>query len=238
MLSRRTFLQAGAAAAASLALGPQAAAAPRRLPRRAQQPNIVFILADDLGWGELGCYGQEIIQTPNLDRMAAEGVRFTDYYSAAPICAPSRCSILTGMHQGHARVRHNTFNEIPAVVQADLLPEDTTFAEVLKCAGYTTGLFGKWGFGPDDEAPQAVPSDVENIGHFSHPLQKGLDEFNGFVYHHHATSGYWAEYWWEGNARVDIPENAGGAKGRYMPDTYTQRGLNFIERQAIDGRPF
>ena len=192
----------------------------------------MFVLCDDLGWGELGCYGQEIIKTPNLDRMASEGARFTDFYSAAPICAPSRCSALTGLHQGHARVRHNTFNEIPAAIQADLEPEDVTFGEVAKAGGYATGLFGKWGFGPDDRAPQSVPSDLENEGHFSHPLQKGFDEFNGFIYHHHATNGYWADYWWEGNTRVDISENADGAQGKYMPDEYVSRALDFVDRHA------
>ena len=230
MLTRRTFLQAAGAAATLAATRPAAAGA-----AAGSRPNIVFILADDLGWGELGCYGQQIITTPNLDRMAAEGVRFTDYYSAAPICAPSRCSILTGMHQGHATVRHNTFNEIPARVQQDLAPADVTFGQVLQDAGYATGLFGKWGYGPDE---RQFVSGTDDLGHFSHPLQKGFDEFNGFVYHHHATQGYWADYWWEGNARVEIPENAGGAKGRYMPDTYTQRGLDFIRRQARAGRRF
>ncbi|MFT5223319.1 MAG: arylsulfatase A [Glaciecola sp.] len=238
MLTRRQILQVTAAAAGSLLS--QAATFPSAASKAGagNRPNIVLILADDLGWGELGCFGQEIISTPNLDRMAGEGVRFTDFYSAAPICAPSRCSLLTGRHQGTARVRHNTFNEIPATVQADLRPEDTTFAEVLSAAGYATGMFGKWGFGPDDESPMTVVSPVDNEGHFSHPLQKGFDEFNGFIYHHHATNGYWADYWWEGNKRVDIPENEGGAKGRYNPDTYTERGLDFMERQVADGKTF
>src|SRR5690348_101045 len=117
-ISRRAFVAAAGAGLGAAALGiPSAAFAKSRRP-----PNIVFVLCDDLGWGELGCYGQQIIETPHLDRMAAEGVRFTDYHSPAPICAPSRCSMITGMHQGHARVRHNTVNDIPAVTQASLRP--------------------------------------------------------------------------------------------------------------------
>src|SRR5687768_987113 len=106
MMNRRQLLQSGAAAAATGALTTRGAAALAASPTASgRKPNIVLIFADDLGWGELGCYGQEIIQTPRLDQMAAEGVRFTDYHSAAPICAPSCCSLLTGKHQGHASVR-------------------------------------------------------------------------------------------------------------------------------------
>src|SRR5437868_9672004 len=106
------------------------------LPAR---PNIVFILADDLGYGDLGCYGQKEIQTPNLDRLAAEGVRFTQCYAGSTVCAPSRCCLMTGRHTGHAHVRGNAL--VP------LRPEDVTVAEVLKAAGYRTGLVGKWGLG-------------------------------------------------------------------------------------------
>lgn len=249
-VTRRQLLAAVGGAAATFALGAAPAPggrvgvadAPRPnstdSPGSRDRPNIVLIFADDLGWGELGSYGQQIIATPNLDRMAAEGVRFTDAYSAAPICAPSRCSLFTGRHQGHAAVRHNTFNESPPRVQADLDPDHPTFAELLKAAGYATGLFGKWGFGPDNRAPSAVESEVPNEGHFSHPLQRGFDEFNGFVYHSNSTRGYWADYWWEGNQRIDIEANADGAQGQYMPDLYVDRALDFIRRQAAARTPF
>src|SRR5437660_1411036 len=105
-------------------------------PRR---PNIVFILADDLGYGDLGCYGQKEIRTPSLDRLAAEGVRFTQCYAGDTVCAPSRCCLMTGMHTGHATIRGNTL--VP------LRPDDVTVAELLKAAGYATGLVGKWGLG-------------------------------------------------------------------------------------------
>src|SRR5678815_4046791 len=102
-------------------------------------PNIIFILADDLGYGELGCYGQKKIKTPNLDRLAAEGIRFTQCYAGTTVCAPSRSCLMTGQHSGHTRIRGN--NAYP------LRPEDVTVAEVLKKAGYYTGLVGKWGLG-------------------------------------------------------------------------------------------
>src|SRR3982751_4525425 len=105
----------------------------------ASKPNIVFILADDLGYGDLGCYGQKLIATPNIDKLALEGMRFTQFYCGSTVCAPSRCSLMTGKHTGHARIRGNA--------RADLLPEDVTIAEVLKSAGYITGLVGKWGLG-------------------------------------------------------------------------------------------
>ena len=103
------------------------------------KPNIIYILADDLGYGDLGCYGQEKIKTPNIDQLASEGIRFTDHYAGSTVCAPSRCCLMTGLHTGHARIRGNA--------RTPLLPDDITVAELLKSAGYTTGLIGKWGLG-------------------------------------------------------------------------------------------
>ncbi|MBE0593688.1 MAG: sulfatase-like hydrolase/transferase, partial [Gemmatimonadales bacterium] len=104
------------------------------------RPNIVFIMADDLGYGHLGSYGQSLIRTPNLDRLADEGLRFTQFYAGSTVCAPSRSVLMTGRHTGRTSVRGNT-GGIP------LLPEDVTLAEVLREAGYATGIFGKWGLG-------------------------------------------------------------------------------------------
>ncbi len=114
--------------------------------------NVVFILADDLGWGELGCYGQQKIPTPNIDQLAAQGMRFTQHYSGAPVCAPLRCVLLTGRHTGHAEIRGNMpvkqvfskFTEGQYPISAEVL----TLAEVFHAAGYATGAFGKWGLGP------------------------------------------------------------------------------------------
>src|SRR4051812_7364625 len=141
-MTRRAFVQSSAAAAAALAAPRWAGAAATSRP-----PNIVYVLADDLGYGALGAYGQTTIRTPHLDRLAHDGIRFTDGYCAAPICAPSRCCFLTGMHNGHARVRDNSFTTTG--VDPALLAEDPTIGQVLQAAGYTTGIFGKWGFGHD-----------------------------------------------------------------------------------------
>jgi arylsulfatase A len=229
-LSRRAFLQASGAVALS-GLAPSLARAQSATPR---PPNVVVILADDLGYGELGCYGQKLIQTPRLDAMAAEGVRCTDYYAGNAICAPSRCSLLTGRHSGHATIRDNSINRVPAVPQESLGPDDVTFAQILHDAGYATGLFGKWGFGPDSRA-MGEPQ-VEYDAHPSWPLQRGFDEFVGFVHHHQSTQGYYATYVWEGNKRVDLPQNANDARATYLPDLYVGRALDFIRRNA--DRPF
>ena len=109
-------------------------------------PNIVLILADDLGYCELGCYGQQMIRTPNLDRMAAEGMRFTQFYAGAPVCAPSRCVLMTGKHLGHAAIRDNS--EVQPEGQWPLPAEEITIAEILKSQGYATAAIGKWGLGP------------------------------------------------------------------------------------------
>ena len=103
------------------------------------KPNIIAILADDLGYGDLGCYGQKEIKTPRLDKLASAGMRFTDFYAGSTVCAPSRCVLMTGYHTGHAFVRGN--GRLP------LRPEDITVAEVLKKKGYATGIIGKWGLG-------------------------------------------------------------------------------------------
>ena len=134
-MNRRNFLASmGAAATLSWSrLGRGAAAAGRK------KPNIIWIMADDLGYGDLGCYGQKRIQTPHLDRMAAEGVKFTDAYAGSTVCAPSRCALMTGRHMGHALVRGN--GRVP------LRPQDVTVANCLKGAGYATGIVGKWGLG-------------------------------------------------------------------------------------------
>ncbi|GIS58395.1 MAG: hypothetical protein CM1200mP2_06200 [Planctomycetaceae bacterium] len=102
-------------------------------------PNIIFIMADDLGYGDLGCYGQKRIRTPHLDRMAAEGMKFTQFYAGSTVCAPSRCVLMTGLHTGHCFIRGNG--------KINLRPGDVTVAEVLKTTGYTCGLMGKWGPG-------------------------------------------------------------------------------------------
>src|SRR5687768_9558806 len=113
--------------------------------KKSKRPNIILIVADDLGWGEVGCYGQKKIRTPHIDALAKRGMRFTSHYSGSPVCAPSRCSLMTGKHQGHAYIRNNTAT--PPEGQQPI-PEDTiTLARLLQMLGYRTGAMGKWGLG-------------------------------------------------------------------------------------------
>jgi arylsulfatase A-like enzyme len=196
-----------------------------------QSPNIIFVLADDLGYGELGCYGQKEILTPNLDRMAAEGQRFTRFYSGATVCGPSRSVLLTGRHQGRTTVRGN-FPQPESAIGA-LSEEDVTFAMALKSGGYTNAVFGKWGLGNTGEAA---------VGH---PLRKGFDEFMGYLSHWHAHNHY-PDFLWHGEERIELPHkvrpvgNLGGAiteVGRfYADDLFADQGLSFVARHQ--DRPF
>lgn len=180
-----------------------------------KQPNIIFIMADDLGYGHLGCYGQDKINTPNLDQLAAEGMRFLQCYAGAPVCAPSRSCLMTGMHGGHTAVRGNT-GGIP------LLPEDVTVAELLKKAGYTTGLFGKWGLGEH--------------GTTGVPYKQGFDEFFGWLHQIHAHF-YYPEYLWHNDEKY-VLEGNDGYKGQYAHDVVMEKAIDFVERQAKEPNPF
>ena len=140
-----------------------------------RKPNIVLIMADDLGYRELGCYGQKKIATPNIDRIAKEGMMFTDFYSGSAVCAPARCNLMTGMHGGHAYIRNN--GEIKGGKkmfggQTPLPAETVTIASVMKKDGYATGAFGKWGLGR-----------VDSTGD---PLELGFDRFFGYNCQRHA----------------------------------------------------
>ena len=174
-------------------------------------------MVDDLGWGEVGAYGQRTIRTPVLDALAAEGVRFTEAY-ATPTCAPTRASLFTGLHTGHARVKSN------ADAGRGLLAEDVTVAEVLRDAGYTTGLVGKWGLGPDTGSNP------------SHPNSQGFDYFFGYLNQRHAHD-YWPTYLWRNDQRVEYPENA-GADTTYAADLFTAEALGFLDRLAPGERFF
>jgi arylsulfatase A-like enzyme len=196
---------------------------------RSGRPNIIFILADDLGYGDLGCYGQRLIQTPVLDRMAAEGMRFTQFYAGSTVCAPSRSVLMTGLHAGHTRVRGNASSEAPGAQM--LRDKDVTVAEVLKRAGYTTGLVGKWGLGmPGDEGV---------------PNRQGFDYFFGFLSQHHAHNHY-PDFLWRNDQRVLLPngivpvgqDGAGYATNRvqYAGDLFAQEALDFVTH--CQDRPF
>jgi arylsulfatase A-like enzyme len=210
--------------------------AANRTTPSAARPNIVFILSDDLGWGDLGCYGQKQILTPNIDRLAAEGMRFTNAYAGNSVCAPSRSCLMQGLHPGHARVRGNAYRGY----REGLFKNDVTVAEVLHQAGYATGLFGKWGLGLSGQ-PDAVPT------------QQGFDEFFGYLNQRKAHS-YYPAYLWNDTAKVDFPKHAGhdhklqslyDDQGRVRPngidnpndaqysfDLIHAKSLDFIRRHA------
>ncbi len=198
-----------------------AAAAQARAEEPIRKPaNVILIVADDLGYGELGCYGQERIQTPHLDRMAAEGMRFTQHYAGSPVCAPSRCVLMTGKHSGHTTVRDNMEHQPEG--QEPIFAEDVTLAEVLKERGYATGCFGKWGLGyPGSEGD---------------PLQQGFDHFYGYNCQRQAHN-YYPSYLWEDDHRVEIEGNDRGVVGaHYSHDLIERQALAFIREHA--GGPF
>jgi len=213
-MDRRGFLKIVGLGAASLAMPGCASASRRRAnPSPANKPNIVFIIVDDMGWADLGCYGSKHIKTPNIDRMAAEGMHFTQAYSGCTVCAPARSVLMTGLHMGHTSVRGNT-GGIP------LRDEDITVAEVLKKAGYVTGGFGKWGLG--------------EVGTPGVPEKQGFDDFFGYYHQIHAHD-YWTPYLWHNSKKVPMTGEQGTAQ-RYSHNRIFNETLEFI-RQNKD-RPF
>lgn len=183
------------------------------------KPNIVIILSDDVAQGDLGCYGQKRIKTPNLDRMAAEGTRYTQAYAGSSVCAPSRASLMTGLDMGRSPVRGNyeiSADRSPFGAGQLPLPKDTvTLAEILKSAGYTTACVGKWGMGQFDTSGS--------------PLKKGFDHFFGYNGQVHAHS-YFPTYLHDNEARVEMPENEGGKNGTYAPDLIQKDLLNWVRK--------
>lgn len=177
-----------------------------------RQPNIIYILADDLGYGDLSCYGQEKFETPHIDRLAKEGMLFTQHYAGSTVCAPSRSSLMTGLHTGRTPIRGNRGINGG---QYPLPAETVTISKLLKAAGYVTGAFGKWGLG--------YP------GSTGDPLNQGFDEFFGFnsqtVAHNY--------YAWELNDNhqvIELEENKGTDQGLYIPHLIHERTLDFIDR--------
>lgn len=174
-----------------------------------KKPNIIFIMADDLGINDVGCYGQQMMATPRIDKMATEGIRFTQVYAGSSVCAPSRCSLMTGMHNGHNRLRDN----IPHGVF--LQPDDVTVAEVLKQAGYTTAAIGKWSLG--------------NPGSWGVANYQGFDYFYGHLNQDQAHF-YYPDYLWE-NDKIDLLSgNRGERKKEYTQHLFTKKALTFIEK--------
>jgi arylsulfatase A-like enzyme len=193
-MNRRHFLTL----TASVALAPAAA----------RKPNIVLVMLDDLGYGDVGCYGQKYIRTPHIDKLATEGIRFTSAYAGAAVCAPSRAVLMTGLHGGHAPVRANA-GTIP------IKKEDQTLAEILRSAGYATGGFGKWGLG--DAGTEGIPT------------RQGFDEFFGYLHQVHAHS-YFTDFLWDNESKYKLPA------GVYSADVIAQRSFEFVRKHK--DKPF
>ncbi|MGI8783944.1 MAG: arylsulfatase [Acidobacteriota bacterium] len=185
---------------------------------RDRRPNIIFILADDLGYAELGCYGQKKIRTPNLDRLAAEGIRFTQHYSGNAVCAPSRAVLMTGKHSGHALIRNNS--EVQPEGQHPIAAATVTVAELLKARGYATAAIGKWGLGfPGSEGD---------------PNRQGFDLFFGYNCQRHAHNHY-PSYLWRNDKRINLEGNDAGATGRqFSHDLFEAEALQFIRDHKED----
>lgn len=218
---RTTFSVAAGITALAGGCAPHQAAGPPSV-----KPNIVYILADDLGYGDLGCYGQQRIRTTHLDRMASEGIRFTQHYAGSTICAPSRCALMTGWHGGRAVIRGND--------RRPLRPEDTTAAQILQRADYRTGLIGKWGLG--------------EAGSTGIPNRKGFDYFFGYLNQAHAHN-YYPDFLWRNEEKVPLPnqvkrpegspDHPGGVstnQALYSHDLFIQEAEQFIRDSA--GGPF
>ncbi len=200
------------------------------LAQPAVKPNIIFIMADDLGYGELGSYGQKLIETPHLDRMAREGMRFTQFYAGSTVCAPSRSVLMTGQHLGRTTVRGNAGGRMGEA--QSLAANDVTVARVLQQAGYATGLVGKWGLG--------------EVNHPGEPRKQGFDYYYGFLNQTHAHNHY-PNFLWRNGEKVTLPndivplgaaEGAGYSKNRvsYAGDLFAAEAREFVQRHK--DRPF
>ena len=183
-------------------------------------PNIIFILADDLGIGDLGCYGQKVIKTPNVDKLAAQGIRFTNHYSGSTVCAPSRSVLMTGQHSGRTVIRDNKGVKTQEG-QTAMDANSVTIAEVLKQKGYATGAFGKWGLG--------------FIGTSGDPNKQGFDEFFGYNCQSIAHRFY-PEYLWHNDKKVYLPGNDWTNTVTYAADVIHHKAIEFIEKNA--DKPF
>lgn len=199
-------------------------------PETPAKPNLLVIVADDLGYGDLGSYGQQRIKTPHLDALAAGGLRFTDHYAGSTVCAPSRSALMTGQHTGHTPIRGN--KEVKPYGQHPIGDDVVTIAEVLKGAGYRTGLIGKWGLG--------------GPGSEGEPNRQGFDYFYGYLGQRHAHN-YYPEFLFKNTERVALdnklpePAREDGAgyadvRNEYSHDLIAQEALDFVEREK-DG-PF
>lgn len=208
-------------AAAAMAAPLAAPALGRASPAGSGRPNIIIVLADDIGYGETSCYGERRYNTPNIDALAREGMRFTDFYGA-PECTPSRCSLMTGLDSGHERLRENfSYDAAGRAHRVSLQPSDRTVAEVLHDAGYETACIGKWGLG--DEGSPGIPT------------KQGFDAYYGFLDDAHAHN-YFPEFLWQGAKPMPLHGNYGFADRAYADDLFMDRALRFLD--SPHDRPF
>jgi arylsulfatase A len=189
--------------------------------QKAQRPNIIFILADDLGYGDVGFNGQKLIKTPNIDRLAREGVKFSQFYAGTSVCAPSRSSLMSGQHTGHTYIRGN--KGVDPEGQEPIADSVVTIAEVLKKAGYATGAFGKWGLGP--------------VGSVGDPNKQGFDRFYGYNCQTLAHR-YYPNHLWDNQKKIVLEANQDLMHNKqYAPDLIQKQALEFVD--AKDGKqPF
>lgn len=183
--------------------------------KQPSRPSIIYILADDLGYGDLSCYGQTKFNTPNIDELARQGMKFTQHYAGTSVCAPSRCALMTGLHTGHTAIRGN--KEVQPEGQTPLPAETVTLAGMLQKAGYKTGAFGKWGLGfPGSEGD---------------PMRQGFDTFFGYNCQRLAHN-YYPTHLWSNKEKIILDRNEGTAKEAYAPTLIHEQALKFIEENA------
>ncbi|MEM8900365.1 MAG: arylsulfatase [Bacteroidota bacterium] len=199
---------------------------PTEPSKEASRPNIIYIIADDLGYGDLGVYGQTLITTPNIDQLAAGGMRFTQHYSGSTVCAPSRAVLMTGKHTGHTVVRGN--REIKPEGQFPMADSVYTLAEMFREAGYSTAAFGKWGLGfPGSEGD---------------PNRQGFDTFFGYNCQRHAHT-YYPDYLWSNQTKAGIMENADGKQQVHSADLIQEQILHYLRGRgridaSVERQPF
>lgn len=197
-------------------------------PASPPPPNLVFIMADDLGYHDLACYGQKKIRTPRIDALAASGTRFTAVYSGSSVCAPARATLMTGKHSGHTRIRGNFpaeggVRDMHGARRLALAKDEVTVGEVLRAGGYTTAMTGKWGLG--------------EAGSTGEPNLKGFDEWFGFLNQQHAHD-YYPEFQWKNGRRIDLAENQNGRREAYSHDLHTDFAVDFVRDAAAGDKPF
>lgn len=242
-LSRRGFLGSAAVGSLLTAMNTNGSDIPSPTLSaenlKGSRPNIIFIMLDDMGYGDLGAYGQEHIRMPHVDQMAREGIRYTNVYTGSSICAPSRSTLMTGLHTGHTRVRGNMppvggYGAVACTgrgvgkLRLPLREEDITVAEVLKEAGYRTGITGKWGLG--EPGTSGVPN------------RQGFDEWLGLLNQSRAHS-YYPEYIWRNEEKVFLEGNTGTTEDfanekQYVHDMFTDFALDFIRENGKGDIPF